>query len=244
MPSRRPPDLADLSKSALFLDVDGTLLPIRDDPREVQSDSALRVLLARTATTLNGALALISGRSLAEIDRIFSPLTLNAAGSHGTEVRLGTASVTALIEEPPVFDEMEARILTFVEGHEGLLLERKYGGFTLHFRALPELDGACEALMDAVAAELGPGFKRQRGKMIHEVVASELNKGAAIRHFMDHAPFANCHPVFIGDDTTDEAGFLAINELEGISVKVGEHTDTAARYHLSDTTAVRDWLLS
>lgn len=242
MPSRRPPVFSELTQPALFLDVDGTLLPIQDNPSDVKSDAPLRVLLARILMTLDGAVAVVSGRSLKEIDRIFSPLSISAAGSHGTEIRCGTAPVAQLIEEPPVMEALEARIVKFVAGREGLLLERKAGGFTLHFRARPELDVECRTLMNEIAAELGPQFTRQSGKMIHEVVARNLSKGAAIEYFLQRAPFADHQPVFIGDDTTDEAGYRAVNAAGGLSIKVGTSTETAATYSLQNVSAVREWL--
>lgn len=231
----------DATDSALFLDVDGTLLAIEPHPDQVVADASLRALLDRLSRNLGGALALISGRTITAIDRIFAPLQLPAAGAHGTELRVSTgASIDDASHALP--GHVLAALQDFAGSHEGLLLEPKPGGASLHYRRAPELEAACRRLLHSLQDELGPEYRLIDGKMVLELAPLAASKGEAIRALMHEAPFAGRLPVFVGDDTTDEDGFRVVNAMGGTSIRVGRLDGSAAVHVLDDVDAVREWL--
>lgn len=233
-----PPLAADW---AFFLDVDGTLLEHADTPDAVRVDGAMRNLLSDLQAGARGALALISGRSVADLDRLFAPLALAAAGQHGAERRDGAGRVHRHdFPEAPV-RRAAARLAAFAGAHPGLLLEDKGRSLALHYRLAPRLEDEARALVDEVLSELGEGFELQRGKMVLELRPGGRDKGSSIAEFMAEAPFRGRVPVFVGDDLTDEFGFGVVNGMGGVSVKVGEGT-SQARWRIADAAAVRAWL--
>ena len=231
----------DPDNTALFLDVDGTLLEIVDNPADVVADASLVAMLKSIETGLGGALALVSGRTLEELDRIFSPASFAVAGTHGSELRLPDGRIERSTSNRPP-DTERCRLQAFVERNSGLLLEVKDTGMALHYRRAPGLEDEARQLILDVVDRLGPAFRLIDGKKVLEIVPCTHDKGAALRRFMRHPVYADRVPVFIGDDVTDEDGFLVINELEGISVKVGNVGETAANYSMPDVGAVRQWL--
>ena len=225
----------------LFLDVDGTLLEICDTPSSVVADEALIELLNAGNAALDGALCLVSGRSIDEVDRIMSPEKYPVAGAHGSELRVADGRIPA--SATVSFPDDAAKILqSVVDRHEGLLLERKHGGMSLHYRKAPALEPECRKLVTSLLSDLGDDFRLIAGKMVFEIAPAAHNKGAAIRRIMDEPPFAGRTPVFIGDDVTDEDGFEVVNELDGMTVRVGDIADSKARFTLRDVAAVRRWL--
>lgn len=236
-----PPDKLEPSKLALFLDVDGTLLDIEDHPAGVRAEPDLIQLLTSLSAGAGGALSLISGRPVADIDRIFAPTLFAAAGAHGAELRLlpdGPVMSTRWSLPLPVLEEIRA----FAETAPGLLLEEKQGGVSLHFRRAPELEAQCTALVQRLLPEIARDFRLIAGKMVFEFAPREHHKGAAITEMMQHEPFAGRCAVFVGDDVTDEDGFRAVNAMGGITIHVGGNRDSEARYSLPDVAAVRCWL--
>mgnify|MGYP001545183353 CR=1 FL=1 len=233
-----PPPSADW---AFFLDVDGTLLEHADTPDAVRVDGALRTLLADLRSGAGGALALITGRSVADLDRLFAPLALPAAGQHGAERRDGPGRVHRHdFPEAPVRRAAE-RLAAFAAAHPGLLLEDKGRSLALHYRLAPQLEREAHALVGEVLAQLGEGFELQHGKMVLELRPGGRDKGSAIAEFMAEAPFRGRTPLFAGDDLTDELGFGVVNEMGGVSLKVGEGP-SQARWRIADAAAVRTWL--
>lgn len=235
------PWIIDTSSAALFLDVDGTLVDICDTPSAVTADGELIEMLEACLHVLDGALSLISGRSIVEVDRIFSPSVFPVAGAHGAELRMnGVPTIDTVGEALPddVMDSLEA----IARSNDGLLLEKKCGGASLHYRMAPELESECRQTVDALMAELGDAYRLISGKMVFEIAPASHNKGAAIAAFLDQSPFAGRTPVFVGDDVTDEDGFVAVNRLGGISIRVGGAEATKARYSLPDVASVRGWL--
>jgi len=237
----KPPGTIDAMATALFLDVDGTLLRIRDNPADVEADRALVEMLQACFTKLGGAMALVSGRSIAEVDRIFAPFAFPVAGAHGAELR-GAVSNAASSDETALPERAFNAIDDFAAKSEGLLVERKQGGASLHYRRAPQFEAECRRFVENLLADLGDGYRLIAGKMVFEIAPAGHNKGAAICTFMGQSPFAGREPVFIGDDVTDEDGFRAVNELGGISIRVGEDSDSVAISHLPDEAAVRAWL--
>lgn len=227
---------------ALFLDIDGTLLEIAPTPDAVVVPAALRNTLRLAAEREGGALALVSGRSLAAIDRLFSPLVLPAAGLHGAERRDAEGRVTRPSVDRRTLDGAREALAGLVNRHAGLLLEDKGPCLALHFRAAPQSEADVHAQMIEIARGLGDSFALRKGKYVFELAPSGASKRSAVEAFMREAPFAGRVPVFIGDDITDEDGFAAANALGGCSVRVGSPAATQARHSFATPSAVVAWL--
>lgn len=226
---------------AIFLDIDGTLLEHVERPDAVRADAALGKLLEELEGVTGGALALISGRAVAELDVLFAPLRLAVAGQHGIERRDADGKLHrhAFALEP--LRRAARQLGEFAARHAGLLLEDKGYSLALHFRLAPQLAGAAREAVAEALATLGPGFEMQDGKMVFELKPGGRDKGTAIEEFMAEAPFADRLPVFIGDDATDEYGFAIVNRAGGHSIKVGPGA-SIARWRVADAAAVRKWL--
>ncbi|GAB4390980.1 MAG: hypothetical protein Tsb0032_00150 [Kiloniellaceae bacterium] len=240
--SRTKPALpASADDHALFLDVDGTLLPIAAHPDAVRVSPALLSRLEALRRRLGGALALVSGRAIADLDRLFTPLRLPCAGVHGLERRTtgGTVVEAASAE---LLGALREPLADFVRCREGLLLEDKRQSLALHFRNAPEHESEVKALVSRLAGNIGPQLELTHGKMVVEVKPAGVHKGTAVEAFMAEAPFAGRVPIFIGDDVTDEDGFRSVNEMAGLSIRVGESETTAAEWSLPDEDAVSAWL--
>lgn len=240
-PVDRPP-LPDVGDRhwAWFLDVDGTLLEIEKHPDLVTADRTLLRLLKRLNRACDGAVALISGRSLAQLEAIFDPLTLAAGASHGLELRTPNGTVHHVGQ--PVPAEVVARLSAFVARHEGLLLERKTRSLSVHYRERPELEDEVLRTLNDVYQGMSKGFRLLRGKMVVELTPAAADKGSAIKAFMQMPPFTGRKPVFVGDDVTDEDGFAAVNEMGGLSVRIGDAPGSAAHWHFANISELRDWL--
>jgi trehalose 6-phosphate phosphatase len=238
-----PPDLR-VDEIALFLDVDGTLVEIEREPGAVHVPDQLCRILADLFKATGGALALVSGRSLEQLDRLFAPLRLCAAGLHGLERRnLGTGVVRAE-PDPAAFGPARVRLERFADDHPGVLLEDKGLTLALHYRNAPQLEQEAKALAQALAAASGGALVLLEGKKVLELKPPGYDKGQAIATFMAEAPFRGRRPVFAGDDMTDEAGFAVINRLGGISIRIGaDARPTAARFGHRDVNSMQDWLL-
>jgi trehalose 6-phosphate phosphatase len=241
-PLPAPPDLR-IGEIALFLDVDGTLVEIEREPGAVHVPRRLCRILADLGEAGGGALALVSGRSLAQLDQLFAPLRLNAAGLHGLERRNLATGVVRSEPDPAVFAPARARLERFARGHAGVLLEDKGLTLALHYRKAPELEQEAKALAQAVMAASAGALVLLEGKKVLELKPPGCDKGEAIAAFMDEPPFRGRRPVFAGDDVTDEAGFATINRLGGISIRIGaDARPTQARYGLRDVSGTQDWL--
>ena len=226
---------------AIFLDIDGTLLEHVERPDAVRPDPALSKLLIELHEATGGALALISGRPVAELDALFAPLRLPAAGQHGVERRDAGRKVHQHTFPVEPLQRAARQLGEFAARHAGLLLEDKGHSLALHFRLAPELAGiAREAVAEALAT-LGPDFEMQAGKLVLEIKPGGRDKGTAIEEFMAEVPFAGRLPVFVGDDTSDEYGFANVNRMGGHTIKVGPGP-SIAQWRLADAAAVREWL--
>jgi trehalose 6-phosphate phosphatase len=209
---------------ALFLDFDGTLVDLAPQPEAVIVPSGLVPTLEALSTYLGGALALISGRPIEQIDEFLNPLRLPVAGVHGTERRGAAGDMTLLSTHP--MQRVEEAALALAGKHPQLRVENKRGSVALHYRQAPELETAClHAMQEAV--EESPGLTLLRGKMVVEAKPGGASKGHAIQAFLQEPPFAGRRPVFVGDDFTDEVGFATVQGLQGLGVKVGEGTSVA-----------------
>lgn len=233
---------------ALFLDFDGTLAEIAPRPDAVRLAPGLVPLLDALHERLGGALAVVSGRPLADLDAFLAPLRLPAAAEHGALLRLragatptrAAAGRGTAAELSPALDRVEHRARELAARHPGLLVERKTATVALHYRGAPELGERC---VDTMRAALGESalLELLHGKCVVELRPSGTCKGAAIDALMRQPPFAGRLPLFAGDDVTDEAGFAKVRELGGISIKVGPG-ETIATHRCESPLALRDWL--
>lgn len=234
-----PPPLT--QGTSLFLDFDGTLVDIAEQPDQVTIPRGLAELLFATSARLNGRLALVSGRSIAQLDAIFArdlqPLAIS--GSHGCEFRWQSHHIHP--DRPVAAIDYAARKFDdFAFGHPGTLVEIKTYGVALHYRGDPACAGYAQSLAQHLAEKTG--LVVENGKMVVELRHGGCDKGMAVRHLIACAPMAGGRPVYLGDDLTDEAAFAAVNALDGVSVLVGPARVTKARCHLPDPAAVLSWL--
>jgi trehalose 6-phosphate phosphatase len=234
------PDLRNPDRFALFLDFDGTLVTIVNRPDDVRLDPETRDALADLNGLLAGALAIVTGRDIAAVDRFLAPLRLSIAGVHGLMRRDAQGRTYASAVDPGLPAAIERAVFPFLAKHPDLLVERKYGALALHYRARPELEQASIEAMENVLGELQEA-EVKRGKMVVEVKAIGGNKGVAIADFLAEKPFSGRTAVFAGDDITDEDAFVLVNARDGISIKVGPGP-TRATYRAAGTVEFLKWL--
>jgi trehalose 6-phosphate phosphatase len=237
------PELKISERMAMFLDFDGTLVDIAEQPDLVQISAELLETLQQAHDQLAGALAFITGRSISDLDQLLSPLRLPTAGVHGLEYRDDSGIMYPI---PPIGmpEHVRDRLITIAASDPGLILEDKGCSLAMHYRQSPTKESFIRDELENIFSELGPDFVLQNGKMVLELRPAVATKGTAVRKFMSAPPFAGRRPVFIGDDITDEDAFRVVNELQGYSVRVGDGCGiSAARYTLPDVAAVHDWII-
>ncbi|MFL9811874.1 trehalose-phosphatase [Stutzerimonas sp. VN223-3] len=225
---------------AFFFDVDGTLAEIQPRPELVFIPPRSLAALERLHLS-EIPVAVISGRPLSQIDDLLSPLRLPAAGVHGAERRTAAGETLQPVLDHNVFDTIQHELAQVCAEHPGLSLENKGVAFALHFRLAPELEQTARILAEAFVKRYGDVLALQPGKCVFELKPRGASKGEVIRTFMQEAPFKGRMPVFVGDDLTDEAGFKVVNELGGLTIKVGNGA-TEATQRLDSVEAVGDWL--
>lgn len=237
-----PPSLDDLRARgpvALFLDFDGTLVDIAPTPDAIDVPGGLASALADLATQHGGALAVVSGRSLEDLKHHLGALRVAVAGSHGAEIR--GASGEGIGPKPAMLGQgTQQAIRDFADAHDGVEVESKTFGLALHYRAAPERRAEVEGFARELADQQGLQIKA--GKAVCELMMGGGGKDRAVGILMNSAPFAGAHPVFIGDDITDEDGFVEAARHGGTTILVGEREGSAAQFGLADPAAVRDWL--
>src|SRR5690348_11941400 len=231
----------ELRQCALLLDIDGTILDLAPAPQEVWVPAELRNTLSRLEDLTGGALALVSGRSLRDIDLIFSPLQLAAVGGHGAELRVtpGGEAVTRARELNPV---LKRKLATLTEVGPGILVEDKGYSLALHYRLAPEHGPALRAAAAHICAHLPAGAAEiLPGKLVVEVKPAGVRKALAGSELMTYPPFAARHPILIGDDTTDEPVVGVIPRFDGLGFSVGRIVP-GANGHFDKPEDVRSWL--
>jgi len=224
----------------LFLDVDGTLLELADHPGAVSVDPSLKELLTRLRKAANGAVALVSGRTLSDLDRLFEGLELPLAGLHGCERRDARGALHVAPVALEQLAEVRAGLNRLVARHAGLFLEDKGAGLALHFLKARELEHELRAEVALLAAPLVPKFALLDGHAVIEIKPAAHTKDSAVSAFMEEDPFRGRRPIFIGDDQTDYGGFAAVRRFDGLAIAVGPrvHSD----WWLPGPAAVRQWL--
>ncbi|HKT41234.1 MAG TPA: trehalose-phosphatase [Rhodanobacteraceae bacterium] len=236
-----PPEAGADAGWALFLDVDGTLLDLVHHPDAVRVDARLRDDLARVRSRLGGAVALLSGRPLAQLDALFDWGPYPAAGLHGAELRTpdGREHVTG---DAVAFAQVRARAGELVAATHGVVIEDKRLALGLHYRHAPAAREAAERIAYALQREAGARFALQRGDHVIELKPAGVDKGRALVALMEDAPFRGRTPWMLGDDLTDEHAFRRVNAGNGVSVIVGARRPTEACHALANPVAVRAWL--
>lgn len=226
----------------LFFDFDGTLAHIAEHPDAIEVEHHLVETLTALEARLDGAVAIVSGRPIAQIDRFLAPLKLTAAGKHGLECRLPGGVLSPPVAPVAALARVKQKLADVVAADPRLLLEDKEHTIALHYRKAPDAESLCRAAVTEALAGEQDDLHVLDGKMVLEIKPAHSNKGAAIEQFMADAVFQNRQPLFAGDDVTDEDGFVVVNTMGGISIKVGAECDTSAQYHVRDVNAFLDWL--
>jgi trehalose 6-phosphate phosphatase len=232
-----------LAGHALYLDIDGTILDLAPSPETVEVPVWMVPLLQRLSARLDGAVAFVSGRTIAAIDHLFRPLTFPAVGVHGGEVRTADGEIVIDRQLTAELQAAEPLLQQAIAKIHGVQLENKRSVIALHYRSVPERGREVLKVAELVASGLGGQFSVLMGKCVVEIRPRHLTKGSAIRQLMERAPFRDRIPIFAGDDTTDEDAFEVVNGLGGISLRVGDDIPTAAKFRLATPDQLRSWLL-
>ena len=247
LPAPPPPAASDspavppATRICLILDFDGTLVEFTERPQAQRPDAELMQLLRSLQAAVDGAVAIISGRRIEDLDALLHPLRLPAAGLHGLERRDAQGRpVLPAPGAPAELRALHAPLLELVARHPGLLLEDKQATLAVHFRRAPQLEPVVERALAALVEPLRPYLEIVPGDMVREIKAGDRDKATAVEAFMREAPFAGRLPVYVGDDLTDADGFGAVQRFAGMSVAVGDRI--TAQWRLPDPAAVRAWL--
>jgi trehalose 6-phosphate phosphatase len=238
-------DSIDIHQVAILLDIDGTLLDIAPTPHDVRVPTTLRRTLTKLREKTGGAVALVSGRSLRDIDLIFSPLQLSAIGGHGAEIRLLPRGANGHGGSPrtmPLDKKLRRRFADIAEPGDGIIVEDKGYSLALHYRLAPDKQRAVEDAVAAICADLPAAFVEVLpGKSVLEIKKIGFNKGTAIQYLMSQPPFAGRRPIFVGDDKTDDAAFAVVPEFDGIGISVGRMVPGVTQ-RFEAPSDVRRWL--
>ncbi|WP_420967591.1 trehalose-phosphatase [Bradyrhizobium sp. B120] len=231
-----------LDRTAVLLDIDGTLLDFAPTPREVWVPPELATTLKQLHDRTGGALALVSGRSLNDIDLIFAPEQFPAVGGHGAEMRLQPDSEAVAAHAPPLDKELKRRLAAIAKLSPGILLEDKGYSLALHYRLAPHAERAIYEAVSLIRAELPTApIEVLPGKSVCEIKHSGFTKATGVRELMTHEPFKGRRPFFIGDDVTDETVFAIMPDFNGLSFSVGRRA-TGVAGHFDGPSDVRTFL--
>src|SRR3954454_14161638 len=231
-----------LGELVVLLDIDGTLLDLAPTPREVWVPPGLAKTLNRLLEKTSGALALVSGRSLNDIDLIFAPDQFPAVGGHGAEMRLQADSEAVAAHAPPLDKELKRRLAAIARLSPGILLEDKGYSLALHFRLAPHAEKAIYAAVSLIRADLpNAPIEVLPGKCVCEIKHSGFTKASGVHELMKREPFKGRRPFFIGDDVTDETVFSIMPDLDGLAFSVGRRAKGVAG-HFDAPSDVREFL--
>ena len=231
-----------LSETAILLDIDGTLLELMPTPREVWVPPGLAKTLNRLMVRTGGALALVSGRSLNDIDLIFAPDQFPSVGGHGAEMRIDPDSGSVASHAPPMDKELKRRLAAIAKLSPGILLEDKGYSLALHYRLAPQAEKAIYEAVSLIRADLpNAPIEVLPGKCVCEIKHSGFTKATGVRELMTREPFKGRRPLFIGDDVTDETVFGIMPDYDGLSFSVGRRAQGVSG-HFDAPSDVREFL--
>jgi trehalose 6-phosphate phosphatase len=237
-----PPLLPDLRQWAILLDVDGTIVDFAPTPLDIRVPPSLREALRRLNDKSAGALALVSGRTLRDLDQIFAPLRLAAIGGHGAEMR---PAPEAPIRHEPVHRidlAIKRALVAAAQQDPGIVMEDKGYSLTLHYRQVPERGGFLRAAVAAICDEMNAqDLELLEGACVIEIKHKGYSKGSAVRRLMELAPFAGRRPIFVGDDTTDQSAFAVMSHFGGLAISVRSRA-AGVDFHFDTPAQVRGWL--
>jgi trehalose 6-phosphate phosphatase len=230
-----------LAGCALFMDVDGTLLELRLTPQEVRAPRAVLRLIEHVSDRLDGALALISGRTIPDLDRIFHPLRIPSAGIHGAQLRGTDGRTSMLLIDRALLDAARLKMERFAQAHPGAYVEDKGAALALHTRGAPDAMLDALDLVASLADATAGSYCVVAGKCVAELRPADAHKGLAIEAFMAEPPFAGRTPIMVGDDLTDEDAFRVVLAMGGIAIAVGARASDAA-CRIANPRECRRWL--
>src|SRR5882757_6670481 len=231
-----------LNESAVLLDIDGTLLDLAPTPREVWLPPGLAKTLNRLHERTSGALALVSGRSLNDIDLIFAPEQFPAVGGHGAEMRVSADSESVATHAPPLDKELKRRLAAIAKLSPGILLEDKGYSLALHYRLAPHAEKLIYEAVSLIRADLpNAPIEVLPGKSVCEIKNTGFTKATGVLELMTHEPFRGRRPFFIGDDVTDESVFAIMPDMDGLAFSVGRRAKGVAG-HFDAPSDVREFL--
>ena len=230
----------DPARHALFLDFDGTLAELIDDPEAVSVPKAVVDALVRLQRDLSGALAIVSGRRIADLDRFLKPLEFAAAGVHGLERRARPGTAVETLAGPEILDDVRHAVAEVIEINKRLNLEDKGTALVLHYRTAPDLKDVAEAVVERATRDRDD-LVVMHGDNIVEVHPAGMDKGQALAAMMEAPPFKGRLPIYAGDDTTDEFALKVVRNMGGVSIKIGAK-ESVAEFRLEDVEAVHRWL--
>src|SRR5471030_2627654 len=231
-----------LDQCALLLDIDGTLLDLAPTPREVWVPPGLAKTLNRLVEKTSGALALVSGRSLNDIDLIFAPEQFSAVGGHGAEMRISIDNEAVATHAPPMDKELKRRLAAIARLSPGILLEDKGYSLALHYRLAPHAEKAIYEAVSLIRAELPEApIEVLPGKCVCEIKQPGFDKATGVMELMRHEPFEGRRPIFIGDDVTDESVFAIMHGIGGLAFSVCRRAHGVAG-HFDEPRDVREWI--
>lgn len=224
---------------ALFFNMECALVGRTNDHEKLLIDSSLRHAITHWCDSLNGALALVSSRTLDEIDRAFAPVQLCAAGQHGLERRAASGRIHREAANPALQASLE-RLRLALAREPSVIFEDRGSALAIYWRAAAGRTGVVRDAANVELARLGSDYRLLQVDEEAHLVPSKATTGAAVRAFMAEKPFQGRRPVFVGDEVSDLGGFEAANEFGGFGVAVGTYGVTD--YRLDDVRAVRRWL--
>ena len=227
---------------ALFLDFDGCIVDIAPTPEAVHVPDCLPSLLIALCEALGGAVAIVSGRPIEQIDGFLGKAVPTVAGLHGLERRTADGGIVRPSLPRNDLRVVRARLESFAAAHPGALVEDKTYTVALHYRLSPSLREDCRDVANAALKDASQGWQVIEGKCVFEIKPREATKGTAIEAFMGEAPFRGRTPVFCGDDITDEDGFAVVNARGGVSIRVGRGSATQAGVQVDTVGELLDWL--
>ncbi|BBU28026.1 trehalose 6-phosphate phosphatase [Burkholderia sp. THE68] len=235
------PDSLSLAETAFFFDFDGTLVELASTPDGIFVPRSVPDILAALRRATNGAVAVVSGRGIDNIDSFLQMDDLPVAGMHGAERRDSNGDVQRIGFNDERLLRMEHALEKVVNANPGMLLEIKGAALALHYRNAADREPVARAATEKLVAQYADAYVLQPGKMVYEIKPKDVDKGRAVRAYMAEPPFTGRKPVFIGDDLTDEKGFAVVNEFDGLSIKIGPG-DTVARARIESVELLLDWL--